>query len=74
MLHVLRIPILAALLAAGSSAQLIKLSEADEIEIGRSAAATIDQNQPLLDSKDLAAWLERTGKAITGVSSRRGKP
>jgi Zn-dependent protease with chaperone function len=64
-----------ALFSAGlAAAQLISLTEADEVEIGRQASASIDQKQPLLESKELASYLEKMGKALAGVTSRPGIP
>ena len=62
--------LLIAAAAVAGGAQLLNLSEADEIEIGRQASATIDKNQPLLDNKMLSEYLGRVGKQLAGTSTR----
>jgi Zn-dependent protease with chaperone function len=56
------------------AAQLPKVSEAEEIEIGRQASAAILQKEPLLDNKELTAYLAQLGKTLAAATSRPAIP
>ena len=70
----LRLTFLVVFAVVSVHAQLLSLSEADEIEIGRQASTVITQKQPLLENPDVAAYLGKLGKVLSGATARKAIP
>lgn len=65
------IVLLALLPCAPADAQLgLKLSEKDEIEIGRQAAAAVEKEQKILRDETVRRWVDRVGQRLVKKSGR----
>lgn len=58
------------LLAQPSHSQVLRLTEPQEIELGRRAAAEIEFHQPLLEDSEISDYVERLGLRLARKSGR----
>lgn len=55
---------------SGPAAQLFGLSERQEIELGREAAAQIEQQQPILEDRRVTSYVDELGQRLVEHSGR----
>lgn len=56
--------------SGGSAAQLFGLSEQQEIELGREAAAQVERDQPMLDDERIEGYIDDLGQRLVEYSGR----
>ena len=54
------------------AAQVLKLNEKQELEVGRLAAAQVEKEQPVFADTDVTAYVQKVGLRLARVSGRPG--